>query len=159
METQLVPTERNTGGKPNARSTEQRRIILKIIQQAGGHLDADDIYRLARKDLPVISLSTVYRTLQLFRKSGLIEEHQFSDMRRRYETVPSAKHHHLVCLGCGRVLEFNCPSTERLKSRISRQEGFEVTDAEVRLEGYCPECKKRLSDRMTDTKQDNKRRR
>jgi len=52
-----------------------------------------------------------------------------------------------VCLGCGRVLEFSCPSTESLKSRIRKQEGFEVIDAEVRLEGYCPECRKHLSDK------------
>lgn len=156
METQLVLAERTIGGKTDTRNTEQRRIILRIIQQAGRHLDADDIYRLARQELPVISLSTVYRTLQLFRRMGLVEEHQFSGMRRRYESMSRTKHHHLVCLGCGQVLEFNCPSTERLKSRISKQEGFEVIDAEVRLEGYCPECKRRLSDKMPDTEQDNK---
>jgi len=151
METQLLQAESNTSGKLNPRSTEQRRIILRIIQQAGGHLDADDIYRQARQNLPVISLSTVYRNLQLFKDLGLIEEHQFDGIGRRYEGMPRSKHHHLVCLGCGRVLDFRCPSTESLKSRISKQEGFEVIDAEVRLVGYCPECQQRLLDSETDT--------
>ena len=130
--------------KLSQRSTEQRELIREIIQQADEHLDADKIYQQARQRSPSISLSTVYRNLQLFKEMGLVEEHQFGT-RRFYETVPQAKHHHLVCLGCGRVFEFKCPSTERLKSRISKEEGFRVTETEVRLTGYCPECQKRLT--------------
>ena len=143
-------------GKLSRRSTEQRQLMLKIIQQAEGHLDADEIYRQARQKSPSISLSTVYRSLQLFKELGLIEEHQFDGMRRYYEAMPRTKHHHLVCLGCGRVFEFKCPSAKRLKSRISREEGFRVTDAEVRLVGYCPECQQRLSGNMTDSKREQK---
>jgi Fur family transcriptional regulator, ferric uptake regulator len=126
------------------RNTEQRELIRQILQHADEHLDADKIYQLAHQRSPSISLSTVYRNLQLFKEMGLIEEHQFGS-RRYYESVSQAKHHHLVCLGCGRVFEFKCPSTERLKSRISQKEGFRVTDAEVRLSGYCPECQERLT--------------
>jgi len=126
------------------RTTEQRQLIQEILQQADGHLDADEIYRQARQKLPSISLSTIYRNLQVFKKLGLVEEHQFGS-RRYYEIAFQPKHHHLVCLGCGRVFEFKCPSTERLKSRISREEGFRVTGAEVRLSGYCPECQERLT--------------
>ena len=125
-------------------STKQRELIREILQQADKHLDADEVYRQARWSSPSISLSTVYRNLQLFKELGLVEEHQFGS-RRYYEPAPQAKHHHLVCLGCGRVFEFKCPSTERLKSRISKEEGFRVTDAEVRLSGYCPECQERLA--------------
>ena len=74
----------------------------------------------------------------------MFKEHQFGS-RRYYEPAPQAKHHHLVCLGCGQVFEFKCPSTERLKSRIGKEEGFRVTEAEVRLTGYCPECQERLT--------------
>jgi len=140
--------------KLSRRSTEQRQLVLKIIQQAKGHLDADEIYQQARQKSPSISLSTVYRSLQLFKKLKLIEEHQFDGMRRCYETTPRPKHHHLVCLGCGRIFEFNCPSAEKLKSRISREEGFKVTDAEVHLVGYCPDCQRRLSGKMINTKQE-----
>ena len=130
--------------KLNRRSTEQRELIREILQHAGRHLDADEIYQKTRERSPSISLSTVYRNLQVFKEMGLVEEHQFGS-RRYYEPAPQAKHHHLVCLGCGRVFEFKCPSTERLKSTISREEGFRVTDAEVRLTGYCPECQERLA--------------
>ena len=130
--------------KLSRRSTEQRQLIHDILQHADGHLDADEIYQRARLKSPGISLSTVYRNLQMFKELGLIEEHQFGS-RRCYEADPQAKHHHLICLGCGRVFEFKCPSTERLKSRIGKEEGFRVTKAEVRLAGYCPECQEHIS--------------
>ena len=138
--------------KLSRRSTEQRELIRQILQHADEHLDADKIYEQARQRSPSISLSTVYRNLQLFKELGLVEEHQFGS-RRYYETAPRAKHHHLVCLGCGRVFEFKCPSTERLKSRIGKEEGFRVTEAEVRLAGYCPECQERLTVSAAENRQ------
>ena len=151
MAGQLTETQSSMNGKLSRRSTEQRQLLLEIIQQAEGHLDADEIYQRARQKSPSISLSTVYRSLQLFKELELVEEHQFDGMRRFYETTPRPKHHHLVCLGCGRIFEFKCPSAEKLKSRISKEEGFKVTDAEVRLAGYCPKCQQRLSDETVDT--------
>ena len=132
------------------RTTHQRQLILKIIEQADGHLNADDIYQRARQESPSISLSTVYRSLQLFKELELVEEHQFDGMHRCCETTTRPKHHHLVCLGCGRIFEFQCSSAERLKSRISREEGFKVTDTEVRLVGYCPDCQRRLRHALND---------
>jgi Fur family ferric uptake transcriptional regulator len=126
------------------RSTEQRQLIQEILQRADGHLDADEIYQQARQRSPRISLSTVYRNLQVFKDLGLVEEHQFGN-RRYYEPAPQTEHHHLVCLSCGQVFEFKCPSTKKLKSRISKEEGFRVTAAEVCLAGYCPACQERLA--------------
>ena len=130
--------------KLTRRSTEQRQLIQEILRQADGHLAADEIYQRARQRSPSISLSTVYRSLHVFKELGLVAEHQFGD-RRYYEPAPQAEHHHLVCLDCGRVFDFKCSSTTKLKSRIRKEEGFRVTDAEVRLAGYCPECQKRLA--------------
>ena len=127
------------------RATTQRQLLLEIIREAGGHLDADELYRQARQRQPALSLSTVYRSLRLFKELGLVEEHQFDTARRHYEVKFGIRHHHFVCLGCGRVFEFQCPSAERLKSRLGREKGFKVTDAEVYLVGYCPECQQRLS--------------
>jgi Fur family ferric uptake transcriptional regulator len=121
------------------RSTEQRQLIRQILQHVDGHLDADEIYQRVRLKSPGTSLSTVYRNLLTFKELGLIEKHRFGS-RRCYEAAPRAKHHHLVCLGCSPVFEFECPTTESLKSRISKEEGFRVTKAEVPLAGYCPEC-------------------
>ena len=152
MAAQLIKTPGNKGARElTGRNTEQRQLIFEIIRSADRHLDAGEIYQLARHKSASISLSTVYRNLQRYKRLGLIEEHQFDGMRRYYETAPLSKHHHLVCLGCGRIFEFKCPSAEKLKSRISKEEGFKVTDAEVRLAGYCPKCQQRLSDETVDT--------
>lgn len=126
------------------RATAQRQLLLELLREAGGHLNADELYQRARHKQPSLSLSTVYRSLKLFKELGLVEEHQFDGARRHYETKPKTRHHHLVCLGCGRIVEFRCPTTERLKAKIGRKEGFEISQAEVRLAGYCPDCQQRL---------------
>jgi len=127
-----------TGG---ARVTNQRVLILEVIRQGQGHLDADEVYRQAREKQPRLSLSTVYRTLQLFKKLGLVEELHFDEAHHHYELKPASEHHHLVCLGCGKVVEFECPLSQKMKEDVSREKGFEVTDAEVRMRGYCPTCR------------------
>ena len=126
--------------KIRQRHTAQRELLLKVLSETKEHLDADKLYRKARQRQPSLSLSTVYRNLELFKRLGLVEDHQLDGMRRHYEAKAKTRHHHLVCLGCGRILEFSCPSTGRMKSRIAKAEGFKVIDIEVRLLGYCPEC-------------------
>lgn len=132
------------------RVTAQRQLLLELLREADGHLDADELYRRARHKQPSLSLSTVYRSLKLFKELGLVEEHELEGGRRHYETKPETTHHHLVCLGCGRIIEFKCATTERLKARLGREEGFEVTEAEVRLAGYCPQCRQHVAEEQTD---------
>ncbi len=128
----------NTAG---LRSTNQRALILEIIRQGQGHLDADEVYRRARKKQPRLSLSTVYRTLLTLKKLDLIKELHFDEAHHHYEIKPSTEHHHLICLGCGKVVEFECPMSQKIKEDISLEMGFEVTNAEVRMTGYCPTCR------------------
>ncbi len=126
---------------PGLRVTSQRALILEVIRQGRGHLDADEVYRRARQKQPRLSLSTVYRTLQTLKKLGLIEEVHFDERHHHYEIKPPTEHHHLVCLGCGKVVEFECPLSQKMKDDVSREKGFEITDAEVRMTGYCPTCR------------------
>ncbi|MFC2010519.1 Fur family transcriptional regulator [Chloroflexota bacterium] len=124
------------------RSTSQRSLILNIIRQGEGHLDADEVYRRARQQQPRLSLSTVYRTLQKLRQLGLVEERHFDESHHHYELKPPTEHHHLVCLGCGKIVEFECSISEKIKKQISREKGFQVTGTEVQMTGYCPDCRK-----------------
>lgn len=128
----------NTAG---LRSTSQRALILDIIHRGRGHLDADEVYRRARKKKPRLSLSTVYRNLLTLKELGLIEEVHFDEGHHHYEIKPSIEHHHLVCLGCGKVVEFECPVSQKMKEDISREKDFKVITAEVRMTGYCPTCR------------------
>ena len=122
------------------RITSQRRLLLDLLNQSEGHLDADELYRLAKEREPRISLSTVYRNLSLFKELGLIEERHFADEHHHYEVKGKREHYHLVCLNCGKVVEFQSPLAERMKETISKRTGFEILDGDIRLEGYCERC-------------------
>ena len=122
------------------RITSQRAIILDIIKRSEPHLDADEIYQRARKKEPRISLSTVYRCLQRFKEIGLVEEYHFDENHHHYEVKPAATHHHLVCLGCGRVIEFQYDLVYQIEKNVPETRGFEITETELRINGYCSGC-------------------
>ena len=126
------------------RVTKQRALILEIIRRGQGHLDADEVYRRAHDKQPRISLSTVYRTLRMFKKLGLVEELHFDEAHHHYEMKPPTGHHHLVCLGCGKIVEFECPLSQKMKEDVAQQKGFEVTGIEVHMTGYCPACRQSM---------------
>ena len=123
------------------RITSQRASILEIIRQGQGHLDADEVHRRAREKQPRLSLSTVYRTLQMLKKLGLIEEVHFNEEHHHYEIKPSAEHHHLICLDCGRVVEFEYPLARLIKRNVTEAKNFDITGSEVRMTGYCSKCR------------------
>jgi len=122
------------------RITNQRTLILEVIRQGQGHLDADEVYRRARQKQPRLSLSTVYRTLQALKKLGLVDEVHFDEDHHHYEVKPATEHHHLVCLGCGRVVEFQYPLARLVKKNVPEAKDFEIAGSEVRITGYCPAC-------------------
>ena len=130
----------STAGK---RITNQRALILEVIRYGHGHLDADEVYRRAREKQPRLSLSTVYRTLQVLKKLDLVQELHFDETHHHYEATSSVGHHHLVCQDCGRIVEFECPLTEKMKEDVAREKNFEVTSVEVRMTGYCAKCRRK----------------
>jgi Fe2+ or Zn2+ uptake regulation protein len=81
--------------------------------------------------------------LRQFKKLGLVEEVHFDEAHHHYETKQSVEHHHMVCLGCGEVIEFNYPLSRHIKKNIPEAKDFDVTEIEVRLSGYCPQCRQR----------------
>ena len=124
------------------RITSQRALILQIIRQGEGHLDADEIYRQARAIQPRLSLSTVYRTIKILKKPGLVEELHFDDSHHHYEMKSTSKHHHLICLGCGKVVEFQYPLARYVSRDVPEAKDFEIVDAELHLTGYCSQCRR-----------------
>lgn len=137
MTTKSIRRELNVQG---LRTTNQRLLVMQIIQHGQGHLDADEIYRRAREKNPRLSLSTVYRTLQTLKKYGLIEELHLDEGHHHYEKR-TAQHHHLVCLGCGRVVEFRYPLASLIKKNVREARDFDITSSEIRMTGYCPKCR------------------
>ena len=125
------------------RVTAQRALLLGLLRQSGGHLDADELYSRARKKNSRISLSTVYRNLQLFKKLGLIEEHHFDEEHHHYEVKSGAEHQHLLCISCGKVVEFACPLSHEFRDNIGKQYDFDISNVEVRMIGLCSRCRTR----------------
>jgi len=120
--------------------TIQRRLLLDLVRHASGHIDAKELYRRASSQDKSISLATVYRSLHLFKDLGLVEERHLGRLRCCYEIKRSVEHQHLVCRGCGKVIEFETPLVQELVNKVQREHRFDVTRAELCLEGYCRQC-------------------
>lgn len=130
-------------GQTELKSTGQRTVILEVIQSARGHMDADEIYQRARKKLPRLSLSTVYRALQKFKESGLIIERHLDEDHHHYEAARRGEHHHLICSACGKVIEFKLPIAEIVLAQVPQAEGFDISGGEININGICPDCLKK----------------
>jgi Fur family ferric uptake transcriptional regulator len=123
--------------------TAQRRLLLELLRDAEGHIDAKELYRRASARDESISPATVYRSLNLFKELGLIDEIRLGKIRCYYEIKQSPEHQHLVCQGCGKVIEFQNPYFQKLIKAVQRERGFKITKAELYLEGYCTECEEK----------------
>jgi len=126
------------------KATGQRLLILEIIRQGRGHLDANEIFRRALARMPRLNLSTVYRNLQKLKEQGLIEEYHFDEKHHHYEMKLVNEHHHLICLGCGHIIEFSYNLAKYATENVAEAEKFLVTKSEVHMAGYCPDCQKKL---------------
>jgi len=127
------------------RITAQRRALIEAIQTADGHLDATMLLEAARKRDTRINRATVYRTLELLKKLGLIDELDLMHMtgeKHFYEVRTTVDHLHLACVECGRIEEFTSPLFERLKTEISLRNQFEIRVIRLEVGGCCKTCSK-----------------
>ena len=118
--------------------TSQRQLLLGLIHDADGYIDAKELYRRASNHDQSIGLATVYRNLRFFRETGLVDERRLGKVRSYYKITRSAEHQHPVCLRCNRVIEFNSPLIRELVEKLRCEQEFDVTKAELYLEEYCP---------------------
>ncbi|MFN2132505.1 MAG: Fur family transcriptional regulator [Anaerolineae bacterium] len=123
------------------RLTAQRRLILQVLEESTGHLDADTLYDRVKARDPDVSLATVYRTLALLREMGLVEEHRLGQDHGHYEAVRQEPHYHFTCLRCDKVIEFDTPLVAQIVQALCEQEGVRVTSTHLHVSGYCPQCR------------------
>ena len=116
--------------------TKQRALILRLIRESKRHLTADELYRLAKKELPGIALATVYNNLIRLAEDGEIKKITFCDHLDCYDKS-SIPHVHLICDRCGRVSDH--PS-EGLKEEMENRLGFPINEYELAVHYTCPEC-------------------
>jgi len=119
--------------KKGMRMTEQRRVIAQVIEAAEDHPDVEELYRRASAQDPRISLSTVYRTLNLFEEAGLVTKHDFKDGRARFEPIPDEHHDHLIDIRSGKVIEFRNEEIEAIQQVIAKRLGYRLVDHRLEL--------------------------
>ena len=122
--------------------THQREAVAKVVFGSDEHLCVDEIDRALRSNSQQIGKATIYRTLDLLVKSKLVAEHDFGEGFKRYEhrLSPQPIHEHLICLNCGKVLEFQSPDIHRIEAMVTAQHGFRPAHHKLEIYGLCSEC-------------------
>ena len=136
-------------GARRIRLTRQRRVVLQVMESASRHMDAEEILALAQQIDSGITRVTVYRTLDLLKRHGLIDELDLLHLRGHrhyYESHGPRDHIHVACIGCGKVREVESPLYEELKQQISRDCSIEITVARTEIGGLCESCRAKSSD-------------
>jgi Fur family transcriptional regulator, ferric uptake regulator len=119
--------------------TDQRKVILRVLEDSGDHPSVDTVCDRAKKIDPSISIATVYRTLGLLDELGLVIKHDFGETYARFEVKPEhdhGHHHHLIDTESGQVIEFQSEEMEEAIHRIARELGYEVVDHTFEIFGH-----------------------
>ncbi len=123
------------------RLTPQRLIILSAIADGHGHMNVDEVYRRAKDTYPYMDIATVYRTLHLYKKLGLVTEVGIGD-RLHYElTDPDARHNHMVCRVCGKADNLSPSYLDEFRTRLVAEFDFEPDLDHFTVDGVCSTCR------------------
>ena len=123
------------------RQTRGRREILQIISETEGHFDPQTLFEQMKAKGSRISRSSVYRAIPILVENGIIAEVERTEKRAHYERITGKAHHdHLICLGCGKKIEFYSPTLEMLQEEICQREGFKGVRHALAIMGYCRDC-------------------
>lgn len=121
--------------------TKERQEIIQEIMSMDGHFDPDELYVRLRSKGSKVSRASIYRTLPMLLEAGVIEVVERVDRHAHYEKVSQEKHHdHMICVKCGRVIEFFSPTLELLQKEICEKERFESIRHSLEIYGYCDKC-------------------
>lgn len=130
------------------RLTPQRETILNIFQELpkGEHLSAEDLYNLLQQQGMGISLSTVYRTLKLMARMGILRELELGEGHKHYEINQPYPHHHhhLICVKCNKTIEFKSDPILKIGAKTAQKEGYHLLDCQLTIHAVCPTCQRSL---------------
>ena len=122
--------------------TPERQTILNHVFECHGHFEAEELLIDMRKNNKRVSKATIYRTLALLVNSGLLREVIFGEKHAHYEHVYGHEHHeHLVCLGCGKIIEFTDARIEEFQEDVCIENKFKAESHKFQIMGYCEDCK------------------
>jgi Fur family ferric uptake transcriptional regulator len=119
--------------------TEQRKVILRVLEDSGDHPSVETVSERAKKIDPSVSIATVYRTMGLLDDLGLVLKHDFGETYARFEIKPDhdhGHHHHLIDTETGKVIEFQSEELERLIHKIAADLGYDIVDHTFDIFGH-----------------------
>jgi len=122
------------------RLTPQRLMILSAIEESDSHISAEEIHARIVARYPNINISTVYRTLELLKRLGLVTETDLGEGRVRYHPAEKGRHHHLVCQECGAIIDLDESLLAPLKSALLREYKFSADLKHLAILGCCVNC-------------------
>ncbi|MBT4883954.1 MAG: ferric iron uptake transcriptional regulator, partial [Glaciecola sp.] len=124
--------------KAGLKVTLPRLKILEILQQPNNqHISAEDVYKILLEQDEDIGLATVYRVLNQFDDAGILIRHHFEGGKSVFEISHKEHHDHLVCLRCGKVVEFEDPVIERRQLEVAEQNNMKLTHHSLYMYGEC----------------------
>ena len=131
--------------KNGHRVTPQRVMILQVMREHGGHVSAEEIYQRLHGEHPYVNRSTVYRTLEMLSKEGIVTVTDLGKGRVHYELHSDEPHHHLVCQNCGKVEELDHTLLEPLQTALLRKYKFKANIEHFAIFGLCNKCQEKTS--------------
>lgn len=123
------------------RYSKQKKEILKVVLDSYNHPDAKEIYRLVKKNIPNISLGTVYRNLNILVNEGLIRKIFIYNGNDRYDKMLT-NHNHVICQKCGKLHDISFLLDESNINMFEKETGFKITICNFNINGICEECLK-----------------
>ena len=127
--------------KAGLKVTLPRVKILKVMENSDeNHLSAEGVYKILLQNGEQIGLATVYRVLTQFEGAGLVRRHHFDGGQSVFELDRGEHHDHLVCVKCGKIVEFNEETIEKRQKAIAREHGFSLEDHTLVIYGICSDC-------------------
>ncbi|MEA2104131.1 MAG: transcriptional repressor [Candidatus Cloacimonadota bacterium] len=130
-------------GKHNMLWSVERQTIAEKVSASNNHFTADNLYIDLKQSGKDISRATVYRTLEILEKSGLVSKIQLKSGKHLYENIIGYSHHdHMICEKCGKIIEFYSEEIEKIQKKICTDNNFKMTGHTMRICGICSECQK-----------------
>ncbi|RKD31245.1 Fur family transcriptional regulator [Thermohalobacter berrensis] len=120
--------------------TPQRIAIYRVLNNTKEHPSAEIIYKKLEKEFPTMSLATIYKTLEIFKKSGLVQELNVGENSFRYDANVK-DHPHIICLKCNKVDDLPENLFTHLKDEVGKVSDYKVLSKQLYFYGYCPVCK------------------
>lgn len=124
-----------------AHLTRQRAAVFSYLSRVEHHPTAEQVYHAVKRELPRISLATVYKSLEKLVACGAASKLAYGDAAARYD-IRTDHHYHTRCLACGQMQDFDAAGGLELLRKIKPRPGFAVEDYRLELVGYCRDCRR-----------------